>query len=78
MKSIENLDVTVTYRVILSDIDVPDIVFRGLNKIAEMSSISDSEASLSRDKDVIGAFDWLGSNIRDGDAIDWSYEVDID
>lgn len=76
MKTIENLSVTMKFSVELSDVEVSDEVYRGLEKISELFSVSTEE--VIRDEDIIEAFDWLNNNIHSGDALDWGYEVDIE
>lgn len=76
MKTIENLTVKMNFSVVLSDVEVSDEVYRGLEKISELFSVSTEE--VIRDEDIIEAFDWLNNNIHSGDALDWEYEVDIE
>lgn len=76
MKTIENLSVTMKFSVELSDVEVSDDVYRGLEKISELFSVSTGE--VIRDQDIIEAFDWLDDNIHDSDALDWTYEVDVE
>ena len=76
MKKIENLSVGMKFRVGLGGVKVSDEIYRGLEKISERFSISDSDDV--RDKDVMAAVEWLNDNIHSGDAMDWEYEVDIE
>ena len=74
MKTIKNLYVKVTYTVGLEDVEVSDEVFEQLDKMAEYGfSVEDCESSKYPE-----AFDWLSYNIRERDAMDWVYEVEID
>ena len=74
MKKIDNMTVTVTYTVVLNDVEVPDNVYEGLMSRDEFSE-DDIDASYNETK----AYDWLSDNINEHDAMDWFYEiVDID
>ena len=74
MKSIKNLYVKVTYTVGLEDVEVSDEVFEQLDKMADYGfSVEDCESSKYSE-----AFDWLAYKIRERDAMDWAYEVEID
>lgn len=76
MKTIKDITVRMTFRAGLGDVTVSDSVFRGLDKIADKGEISDIEANMSKDKDIIEAWEWLGSNIEIGDAFSWEYEIE--
>lgn len=74
MKTIRNLYVKVTYTVGLGDVEVSDEVFEQLDKMADYGfSVEDCESSKYPE-----AFDWLSDNIRERDALDWAYEVEIE
>lgn len=74
MKKIDNMTVTVTYTVVLNDVEVPDNVYEGLMSRDEFSE-DDIDASDNEKK----AYDWLSGHINEHDAMDWFYEiVDID
>lgn len=74
MRTIKNLYVKVTYTVGLEDVEVSDEVFEQLDKMADYGfSVEDCESSKYPE-----AFDWLSDNIRERDAMDWAYEVEID
>lgn len=74
MKTIKNLYVKVTYTVGLEDVEVSDEVFEQLDKMADYGFyVEDCESSKYPE-----AFDWLAYNIRERDALDWAYEVEID
>lgn len=74
MKIIKNLYVKVTYTVGLEDVEVSDEVFEQLDKMADYGfTVEDCESSKYPE-----AFDWLSDNIRERDAMDWGYEVEID
>jgi hypothetical protein len=75
MKTIKDLTVTVTYRVGLGDVEVPDDVYEGL------VSAFDGNARLSHDaydapENAKKAHEWLVDNIYEKDAFDWEYEID--
>lgn len=69
MKKIIDLSVTVTYTVQLSDVDVPDAIFEILENNSEFS---DSDTDMSKSDTL----EWLSENIKEGDALNWNYEVD--
>nr|DAV67798.1 MAG TPA: hypothetical protein [Caudoviricetes sp.] len=74
MKTIKNLYVKVTYTVGLEDVEVSDEVYEQLYKMADYGfSVEDCESS-----EYPEAFDWLSENIKERDAMDWGYEVEID
>ena len=74
MRTIKNLYVKVTYTVGLEDVEVSNEVFEQLDKMADYGfSVEDCESSKYPE-----AFDWLAYNIRERDALDWAYEVEID
>lgn len=74
MRTIKNLYVKVTYTVGLEDVEVSDEVFEQLDKMADYGfSVEDCESSKYPE-----AFDWLSDNIRERDALDWAYEVEIE
>lgn len=76
MKTIENLSVKMKFSVELSDVEVSDEVYRGLEKISELFSITDSD--IIRDKDIMEAFEWLTNHVHCDDALNLEYEVDIE
>ena len=74
MRTIKDLTVKVTYSVGLSDVKVPEEVAKQLEQMADYGfSVEDCESSKYPE-----AFDWLSYNIRERDAMDWAYEVEID
>ncbi|VEI52646.1 hypothetical protein [Capnocytophaga sputigena] len=74
MRTIKNLYVKVTYTVGLEDVEVSNEVFEQLDKMSDYGfSVEDCESSKHPE-----AFDWLAYNIREDDAMDWAYEVEID
>lgn len=68
MKTINNLTVTVTYTVGLGNIKVPEEVYDDLGKHYDSGSLEVPEDSV--------AAEWLADNIKEKDAMDWSYEID--
>lgn len=74
MRTIKDLTVKVTYTVGLLDVEVPEKVAEQLEQMADYGfDVYDSEISKFPD-----AFDWLSDNIKERDAMDWAYEVEID
>jgi len=74
MKVIKDLAVTVTYTVELGGVEVPDKVFEQLDKMAKYGIT----IGLGNTDEYEEAFGWLIDNIREDDAMDWEYEVEID
>ena len=74
MKVIKDLNVTVTYTVGLGGVEVPDKVFEQLDKMAKY----EITIGLDNTDEYEEAFGWLIDNIREDDAMDWEYEVEID
>ena len=74
MRTIKDLTVKVTYTVGLSDVKVPEEVAKQLEQMADYGfTVEDCESSKYPE-----AFDWLAYNIKERDAMDWAYEVEID
>lgn len=65
---LSDLDVTVTYRVGLGNIEVSDKVLRGLEKMQ-------SPRYDGCDNEVIGAEEWLSANIGEFDACELDYQI---
>lgn len=67
MKTIKELNVSVTYNVSLLGVEVPDDVYEQLLNNEEFSNdwIKNSEAT-----------DWLMDNINESDGLDFLYVVD--
>lgn len=76
MKTVKDLTVKLTFRAGLGGAKVSDSVFRGLKKIADNGEITDSDANLTKDQDIIEAWEWLGNNINSDDAFSWEYEIE--
>ena len=72
MAKIKDLDVTVTYRVGLGDIDVPENVFKELEKIVE----SGIEVDGFEKSKYPNAINWLTGNIKEKDCCDWKLTID--
>lgn len=70
MKTIKNLDVKVTYRVGLGDIEVSDEVFEQLNEIIENGTEIDGMGM-----EYSEASEWLRNNIKERDCCDLEYEI---
>lgn len=74
MKTIKDLYVKVTYTVGLGDVEVSEEVFEQLEKMADYGfTVEDCESSKYPE-----ALEWLAYNIKERDAMDWAYEVEID
>ena len=79
MKTIENITITATYTVGFGEWEVPENIYRGLQKIEEKHhGRIDSDYGCrckQDDEDVATAYEWLVDNIHSKDAYDWSYEI---
>lgn len=71
MKNIAKLRVTVSYTVELTEIQVPDKVFDSLREIWEDGGEIDELNEFHN-----AAQDWLADNVKEDDALEWTYEID--
>ena len=76
MKKIENLQVTVTYKVGLCDLEVSDNVYEGLHEISERGGIDSFFAGCQSEENMSQAFYWLTNYISENDSYMVSYEID--
>ena len=77
VKTIKDLTVKVTYRAGYGGVKVPEHVYRGLCEIFDKGgTISDTEANDPDRADASAAFEWLSVNIREGDAMDWEFDIE--
>lgn len=74
MKKIKELSVSVTYKVGLSDLEVSDKIYSGLEKIEERGHWDESEFNV--DDDILDAAEWISNNIKQEDCFSWEYEID--
>lgn len=70
MKTIKDLDVKVTYRVGLGNVEVSDKVFKQLNEIADKGIELDGTGI-----DYPEANEWLRDNIKESDCCYLEYEI---
>lgn len=71
MKKIKDLTIKVTYRVGLSNIEVPDEVYN------ELAKAYDEGGDVSEwDDELENANEWLLDNIRQNDAMGWEFEIE--
>jgi hypothetical protein len=70
MAKVKNLSVLVSYRVGLCDVEVPD------NILAELEELENFIHIDINDVEYEDSLEWLNSNIKEKDAIDWSYEIE--
>lgn len=73
MKTIKNLDVTVTYRVGLGDIEVPNDIYEALMN-CEAKELNGDKFPLTKDEEK--AMSWIADNVTVDDAYEWSYEIE--
>lgn len=71
MITIKDLTVSITYRVGLGDVDVPDRVYKELINIYENGGETHDEDFKNSE-----ATEWLMNNIRQKDCMDWSAEIE--
>lgn len=67
MKTIKDLTITVTYTVGLGNVEVPEEVYDDLIKHYDNNVWEVPEDSV--------AAEWLADNIKEKDAMSWSYEI---
>lgn len=68
MKTIKDLTVTVTYTVGLGNVEVSEEVYNDLMEHYDNNVWEVPEDSI--------AAEWLADNIKEKDAMNWSYEID--
>jgi hypothetical protein len=73
MKQIDDITVTVTYRVCLRGVEVPDWLFKKLETLHERGSFSPDSIGGSEFSDAI---DWISANTVEADAFDWECKID--
>jgi hypothetical protein len=77
--NIKELMVEVTYAVSLSDLDLPENIYEGLEAIEYRGVSTADMLRNSWDKEerenISAAFEWLADNIKEGDAHEWSYSI---
>ena len=73
-KTIKEIIVKVTYKERLCDFEVSENTYRGLCKIRDYGRI-DGCYDMG-DDDIAYAFDWISSNITEGDSFGWEYEIE--
>ena len=73
MANIKDLDVTMTIRVGLGDIEAPKKVIKQLKDLANKQEIL-----VGDDITNVEALEWLNANIHSKDAYEWTYkEIEI-
>lgn len=72
MKKIKELNVKVTYEVGLGNLKMPLEVY---NQIMEADENGDEIDGMSSAGKYLEASEWLGSNIRERDCMEWKAEV---
>ena len=72
MKTVKNLSVTVTYKVALGDVEMPEKVYAQIVDAAEKGR----EIEGTGGKHYSDASEWLSSNIKERDCFEWSTEID--
>ena len=72
MITVKDLTVKVTYRVGLGDVEMPQEVYDQINEAMDNGDEIDPTGMPKYPK----AAEWLSDNIREGDCMDWSAEVE--
>ena len=72
MKKIQELNVSVTYEVTLCDIVVSDKVYEALKNNDKIST----QDCFSSKSEKATALNWLSTNIREKDGLEWNYSID--
>ena len=70
MKTVKNLSVTVTYKVGIGNVEMPDNVYEQLLKAAKNNDEIDGVGNTYRE-----ASDWLSNHVKEGDCFDWKTEI---
>ena len=76
MKKIDNMTVTTTYHVELKGVEVPDNVYKALKEYDGFNTYDYDEYDIPAD--YRKALDWLADHVKEDDADEVNYEVDID
>jgi len=77
MKTINDIEVEVTFRVKLSDVKVPDNVYKGFIELENEYFGEIASSDVIKDKNIMAAYDWLGENIKYEDGLDYIYQIEI-
>lgn len=77
MKTIKDLTIQMTYIVSLSDVPVPNSVYKALSTCyTEGGKVPmPDECVISGRKELTAAPEWLVKNVRESDAVDWDIEI---
>lgn len=71
MKNLKNIQLTVTYTVSLGNVKVSKEVFNQLNSAFELGDEIDVNNPA-----YLKAADWINSNVKESDCMDWRVEID--
>lgn len=69
MKTIKHMSVKCTYRVGLYNVEVPDSVYEQFQEYQDFNP---------DDPQNDDACQWLSDNIREADAYEWEFQVEVD
>ena len=70
MNKVNNLELSVTYRVGLGNVEMPEEVY------AKILEAADNVEAISADyMKYQTALEWLSENIKEGDCTDWKCEI---
>ena len=70
MLKVKDLQVKVTYRVGLGNVEMPENVFDQIQQASESGNEIETGSMEYQD-----AAEWLTNNIKEGDCMDWSAEI---
>lgn len=71
MKTVKDLSVTVTYKVGLGNVEMPENVYKQIVEAAEKGC-----AIEGTDLKYSDAAEWLANNIKERDCFEWGTEID--
>lgn len=69
---VKDLTVSINYRVSYGDVEMPQEVYDQL----VLSQKKGHEIKMGGREEYEDAYEWLSSNIREGDCTDWAAEID--
>lgn len=76
MKTINDLTVSVTYTINISEIEVTDDMQKALERIFDDNNRQIGlDANTVKDKELLAAYEWLNENIKESEAEDKSFEI---
>lgn len=71
MKNVKKIEVTVTYKVGLGNVKMPEKVYKQIVEAAENGNDIEGDGLKYSD-----AAEWLTSNVKERDCFEWKTEID--